>query len=104
MTTTIKNIPSVQNMLSDRSGKGVKNQFEMVNVTIKHKGKNYTGRIFQSYSTTIAFQSRELTLLDSDKWDYSATTGKYRNQFLRMNIAETREAIKSGEIQLAKLN
>jgi len=42
--------------------------------------------------------------LDRDNWDYSRTTGKYRNEFLREGIADTRKKIKSGEYALADLN
>jgi|TARA_R100000479_G_scaffold54981_1_gene26072 hypothetical protein len=42
--------------------------------------------------------------LDKNYWDYSTTTGKYRNAFLGENIAETRKKIKSGEYILVDLN
>ena len=44
------------------------------------------------------------TYLDEHYWDYSATTGKYRNQFLGEGIAETRAKIESGEYILIDLN
>ena len=97
------NIPTVQNMQSSR-GNDVPNQFELLNVTIKYKGKNYTGRVFQSYSTIIAFQSSTLTLLDESAWDYSRTTSKYRNEFLRQTTQETIKAISTGTIKLVNLN
>ena len=63
------------------------------------------GSIFQSYNTIIAIKSfGEKTILDRDSWDYSVTTGKYRNQFLNEGIAETRKKIESGEYILADLN
>ena len=38
------------------------------------------GKYFQSYSSTIAFVNHEgKTFLDETFWDYSVTTGKYRN-------------------------
>jgi len=43
-------------------------------------------------------------LLDEKYWNYSATTGKYRNIFLNEGIAETRNKIKSGEYILTNLN
>jgi len=52
---------------------------------------------------TVFFQSYR-SLLDADTWDYSRTTGKYRNQFLGENIADTRAKIKSGEYILTDLN
>ena len=61
---------------------------------------------FQSYDTIIArkcFNSGKV-FLDKNKWDYSNTTGKYRNQFLGEGIEETRKKIKSGEYKLVDLN
>jgi len=42
--------------------------------------------------------------LDKYSWDYSVTTGKYRNEFLGEGIAETRKKIASGEYILTNLN
>ena len=42
--------------------------------------------------------------LDQKYWNYSNTTGKYRNIFLNENITETRKKIKSGEYKLTDLN
>ena len=63
------------------------------------------GVYFQSYKTIIAYKdlSGKITL-DSDKRDYSSTTGKYRNKFLNEGIADTRKKIASGEYKLANLN
>lgn len=78
----------------------VKNQF-IITVRTK-KGRK---EIFQSYDTVIAvIDENRQVWLDEDKWDYSTTTGKYRNQFLGENIAETRKKIESGEYKLANLN
>lgn len=63
------------------------------------------GVYFQSYNTIIAFKEYgEGITLDQDSWDYSTTTGKYRNQFLGEGIAETRKKIKDGTYKLANLN
>lgn len=43
-------------------------------------------------------------LLDSKKWDYSNTTGKYRNQFLEETRKETEAKIKDGTYKLVDLN
>ena len=51
----------------------------------------------------IVFESNKI-YLDRTTWDYSTTTGKYRNQFLNEGIAETRKKIKLGEYALANLN
>lgn len=86
----------VQNMTSERSGREVANQFEIF---------TDEGKYFQSYSTVIAFRPLSgKTQLDADKWDYSRTTAKYRNKFLRMTTKEIKANIKSGEIELVDLN
>lgn len=93
---TIKKI-SVKNMVSDRSQKEVANQFEI---------HTPDGVYFQSYQSVIAFvpNCNGQIVLDADKWDYSVTTGKYRNQFLGETKKETEKKIKSGEYVLANLN
>ena len=83
-------------MRSTKSGYPVANQFII-----------YTpeGRYFQSYNSIIAFISNDNRVtLDDYYWDYSRTTGKYRNEFLGEYIAETRKKIKSGEYKLKNLN
>ena len=42
--------------------------------------------------------------LDSIYWDYSRTTGKYRNMFLGENKAETQSKIDNGTYTLADIN
>lgn len=85
----------VSNMQSSR-GNDVPNQF------IIHTEQ---GTYFQSYQSVIAFIPNDgKTVLDESKWDYSATTGRYRNQFLGEGIAATRAKIESGEYRLADLN
>jgi len=86
----------VKNMTSNRSGRPVANQFII-----------YTseGKYFQSYDSVIAFKDNEGNVtLDDYTWDYSRTTGKYRNEFLGEYIADTRAKIESGEYELADLN
>ena len=90
----------VENMSSSR-GNDVPNQFII-----------YTdeGRYFQSYSTIIAFRPYNIMSgnkkiqLDRDSWDYSRTTGKYRNQFLGEDSKETQRKIKNGTYELVNLN
>jgi hypothetical protein len=85
----------VENMTSAR-GNDIPNQFRI-----------YTddGVYFQSYSSIIAFRPHDgKIVLDAETWDYSTATGKYRNQFLREGIAETREKIKDGTYILDNLN
>ena len=64
---------------------------------------------FQSYDVLVAKKSYfngvlMHTFLDPTYWDYSKTTGKYRNNFLNEYIEETRSKIKSGEYKLKNLN
>jgi len=82
----------IENM-TGRTGRPVANQF-----IIRVNNRQY----FQSYSTIVAMiDEHGHVFLDRDKWDYSVTTGKYRNQFLCDDgIAETRKKIKSGEYEL----
>lgn len=60
--------------------------------------------IFQSYQSVIAIKENEKVTLDSRYWDYSKTTGKYRNQFLNETKKETEVKIKEGVYTLADLN
>ena len=73
---------------------------------------------FQSYKSVIAkipmfkvnsldkFKEFDLQKIELDKkyWNYSNTTGKYRNIFLNETIKDTRKKIKSGEYKLVDLN
>ena len=63
------------------------------------------GRYFQSYRTIIAFiDNNNNVFLDEDSWDYSRTTGKYRNIFLGEKRDHTMYSIKTGEYELKNLN
>lgn len=90
----MKNFPKVQSMQSAH-GRDVANQF------IINDGN---AEFFQSYDSVIAMKKDGKIVLDADKWDYSVTTGKYRNDFLGEGIADTHKKIKSGEYTLADLN
>ena len=59
---------------------------------------------FQSYDTVIAVKKAGKVTLDEEKWDFSTTTGKYRNMFLGEKRPETFKKIKSGEYTLSNLN
>lgn len=91
----VENMPSYKG-----TGETVANQFV---ITIKtNKG---TKRIFQSYDTIIAVKDEDGNVtLDENKWDYSTTTARYRNQFLCENTTETRRKIKQGIYALENLN
>ena len=75
----------------------VKNQFRITTPD---------GVYFQSYNSVIVFfDNLGHTYLDKYYWDYSTTTGRYRNLFLHdSGINETRQKIKSGEYILTNLN
>jgi len=82
---------------TNSSGNKVKNQF-----CIQDNGFIY----FQSYDSIIAkkeVNGNNITL-DKTYWDYSSTTGKFRNLFLGEKKSETLKKIKSGEYKLANLN
>jgi len=82
--------------MTGNSGREVPNQF-----IIEVGNKTY----FQSYNSIIAVdEPGKPTILDKRYWDYSVTTGKYRNQFLSETKKETEQKIKSGEYKLRNLN
>jgi len=93
---TIKGTARVEQMQT-RGGNPAPNQFKIW---------DKKGFYFQSYWSTIYFKCNKTgkEYLDFNKWDYSATTGKFRNEILGEGIAETREKIKRGEYILAHLN
>jgi hypothetical protein len=89
----------VRNMTSN-AGNSIANQF----VITDDNGNEY----FQSYQSIIARRPNSLVKsrisIDEKYWDYSVTTGKYRNQFLGETKKETQAKIDSGEYILADLN
>jgi len=97
----------VRNMLSS-NGNSVPNQF--IIESFPEGAYRFKTSTFQSYSTVIARKVYDVEahtvsiVLDKNSWDYSVTTGKYRNQFLSEGIAETRKKIASGEYKLVDLN
>ena len=86
----LKGFGRTYNLASDRSGREVPNQM----VT-----QFDNGSVFKSYDSIIAVKYKGKVYL-TNAWDYSVTTGKYRNQFLNEGIAETREKIKNGTYKL----
>lgn len=88
----------VQQMTNGK-GNAVKNQFIIFDSEATY---------FQSYKTIIVktcFEDGERQVyLDRDAWDYSRTTGKFRNQFLGESKKETEKKIKDGVYKLADLN
>ena len=92
-TTLLGNFQSVS-QFNGHNG-AVKNQFII---------QTDKGLVFQSYNTIIAAKISGKRYLDKNSWDYSVTTGKYRNQFLGETKKETEAKIKSGEYILTDLN
>jgi hypothetical protein len=94
MKELLGNFQSVSNMESGK-GNDIPNQFEI---------RTDKGIVFQSYRSVIVALIGGKTYLDQNKWDYSVTTGKYRNLFLGETKKETEKKIKSGEYILTDLN
>lgn len=95
-------------MYSPRGNKQVPNQFVITDEGHGALGNFIKREVFQSYDSIIVVRTvwpdETRIELDATYWDYSTTTGKYRNQFLGETIEETRAKIKSGEYKLADLN
>lgn len=89
--------------MTSRSGNVVPNQTIL---------SDMTGRTFVSYGSKIVYQSKDRAsdglpleiIVDETYWDYSRTTGKYRNEFMNMGVQEVRNYIKEGRIKLGNLN
>ena len=81
--------------LTSNKGNNIANQFE-----IRTENAVY----FQSYQSIIVKIENGTTFLDSIYWDYSKTTGKYRNQFLGEDKKQTEKKIKAGIYTLTNLN
>jgi hypothetical protein len=79
-------VVKVENMTSNKGNK-IANQFILY-------GDDFT--LFQSYASPIVMRFEGKVYLFQD-YDYSKTTGKYRNDFLNEGIAETRNKLKTGE-------
>ena len=85
----------VQNMTS-ANGNKVANQFIIYG--------NNSDVYFQSYKSIIVKMNDDEVQLDQKYWNYSNTTGKYRNIFLNETIKDTRAKIKNGTYILTDLN
>ena len=87
--------------ITNNKGNSIPNQFIINDGNFEY---------FQSYDSIIVKVDRnnpnfgETVYLDCRFWDYSTTTGKYRNLFLNENKRETEKKIKSGEYTLVDLN
>ena len=70
----------------------VKNQF----VLRDNQGNEY----LQSYNSIIVKRDKFNNITLGQDWDYSKTTGKYRNLYLRETKKETEAKIASGEYKI----
>ena len=90
----------VSNMTSSNGNK-IANQFVIIDGNLEY---------FQSYDSVVVKVDNskghfnQTVYLDERLWDYSRTTGRYRNQFLGETKAETQKKIDSGEYILTNLN
>ena len=88
---------------TNRDGRAIPNQF-----IVTHNSPDRDIECFQSYKSVIVrkeWQKGKCTIhLDERYWNYSVTTGKYRNMFLGETKKETEKKIKSGEYILTNLN
>jgi hypothetical protein len=85
----------VKNMISEK-GNDIPNQFEI---------STPQGLYFQSYNSIISFVDNTGQIwLDEYKCEYSVTTCKYRNIFLREKKPETQYKINKGIYKLTNLN
>lgn len=81
----------------NKNGRAVPNQFIIEDVDATY---------LQSYQSIIVKKDYNdgVTYLDEYYWDYSNTTGKYRNLFLGEKKPETERKIKQGIYKLTNLN
>lgn len=87
----------IVNNLTSNSGNKIANQFRITD----DNGNYY----FQSYESIIVkIDNNNQVWLDKKYWDYSVTTGKYRNIFLHEDKKTTQKKIDSGEYILTNLN
>jgi hypothetical protein len=89
----------VQNITSNNGNK-IANQFVITD--------DQDNKYFQSYKSIIVKKGYENNkygiYLDQKYWNFSNTTGKYRNIFLGETIKDTRAKIKNGTYILTDLN
>ena len=93
---------------TNKNGRAVPNQFICTEEGHGANGNFIKRETFQSYKSIIAvityWPDEKRVQLDKSKWDYSVTTGKYRNQFLNETKKETEKKIAKGIYVLTDLN
>ena len=90
-----------RSLKSKKTGNAVPNQFVIDVMDDNGDNREY----FQSYNSIIAMVDENgKHYLDEYYWDYSVTTGKYRNQYLGETRKETEKHIKDGTYKLVNLN
>ena len=92
----LSNIAKVENFKSIRSGLPIANQFI---ITLQNGIE-----VFQSYNSIICVKANNETYLDQNRWNYSRTTSRYRNQFLNETTVETVKKIGFGNYAMVDLN
>lgn len=97
-TTLLARIPSIENMKSS-NGNDIPNQFI---ISGQYNGEDY--EIFKSYNSIIVMKVGDKVFVDEKYWNYSKTTVKYRNEFLRETAKETELKLKNGKYKFAVLN
>ena len=73
----------------NNNGREVSNQFE---ITYKENNKNY--KIFQSYGSIIIKWENDIIVEVGVDWDYSRTTGLYRNILTKTTKKEFEKMLK----------
>ena len=96
----------VENIESNKGNK-IANQFIITDDNGNEFFQSYNSMIvkkdYNDHSDQVG-QGGLKIYLDQKYWNYSNTTGKYRNIFLGETITETKKKIKSGEYILTDLN
>lgn len=73
----------------ENNGRNVPNQFL---ISYEENGKNY--EVFQSYNSMIIKWKNGIIIEVGSDWDYSRTSGKYRNLLTGMNKKEFEKMLK----------
>ena len=98
----------VRNMTDASGKKSVPNQLIITTEGRGALGNFIKREVFQSYDSVIAVRTEweDVTRveLDRKRWNFSKTTGKYRNMFLGETASETQAKVNSGAYKLADLN